>query len=224
MTPVELLRSTQRAVGDQDMIDAHDFLKEKRKSQKELQARIDIDQETLNNLESRQRLQEADVERMREREEVVKKIDWLESARPFAQYRDANLLFKESKAKMNSTRKELEDLQTELEPSLKAMKRKEVYKKACEAAVKHRQDMVTKTQQHADKIDSKIDAIVDRSEKINQQETQEVEIIKDQRKNIARIQGNIDRLKNQLDNPPPQFDYHAYNERIVSLALPFLTR
>lgn len=221
MTPVELLRSTQRAVGDQEMIDTHEFLKEKRRSQKEIQTHIDIDQETLANLESRQRLQEADVERMREREEVVKRVKYLESARPFAQYRAAKLAHNDSKEKMKITRKELDKLRDDLEPSLRAVKRKDAYKKACLAACQQRRTAVTKSQEHADKIDGKFKALVERSESVEEEARAEVKAYKTNKIEVARLDQFISRLKKQMEEPPPEVDGAAYNEKIVRIHLAF---
>ena len=219
MTPVELLRSTQRAVADQEMIDTHEFLKEKRKNQKDLQQRIDADQDILNNLEGRQRLQEADVERMREREQVVKHVDYLVSARPFAEYRHALRTHKEAKERRKAATEELGALTSEVEPCLKAVKDKGRYKKQCETTTEARRNALTKHEEYVGKIDKKYQSLVDLDKEIEDRVEAEHRGAKKHKSDVARIEGNISRLKKQMEDPPPSIDSVAYNEKIVGLLI-----
>ena len=216
MTPVELLKSTERAVADQGMIDTHEYLKDRRKSQKDLQNQIDTDQNVLNNLEGRQRLQEADVERMREREGLVQHVEWLEMGRPFAAYRAARKVHTAARERMKIAAQELEELKAEVEPSLKSIKEKDRYRKQCVAAGDYRKKVVSKSEEHADKDQKKYSNLAEQEQETDTQVNAEKKATQKHKNEIARLEGNIRRLEKQIAEPSPEADISSYNERIVS--------
>lgn len=219
MSPVELLRSTQRAVATQEMIDIHEELKDYGKKRREVLAKSQAEADTLANLEGRQRLQEADVERMREREQTVKRVEMLEASRPFAQYRQARLVNKEASAKKKDAQTELKTLQDEVEPALRAVNAKQQYQKSIELVAKERKNAVTKAETHADKIDRSFVTLHDKSVELAHSVEAEKKSGKKHKSDVVRIEGNINRLKLQLEEPPAQLDVAGYNERIVSFLL-----
>lgn len=216
MTPVELLRSTQRAVAPQEMIDMHENLRDYRSKQKDAQAKIAADQDTLSNLEGRQRIQEADVERMREREEIVKRVERLQIARPIAAYREIRDVHAEAKKKRNNAQEELKRLENEVEPSLRAVNAKQRYRSEIEVVVKERKNAVSKSDEKADKIDRDFQNLHERSAELEQEIKAEQGSVRKHRGDIARFEGNIARLKKQMEAPPPDVDIAMLNEQIVS--------
>lgn len=214
MTPVELLRSTQRAVASQEMIDMHEELKDLRRKQKDIQAKNTTDQEQLENLESRQRLQEADVERMRERESIEKHIEMLETARPFARYRTARSAFGEAKERKKAAQKELARLEKEVEPSLQAVKAKEQYKVQIAAVVTERKNGIAKVERHADAIHKSFKDLQDKHNELVAADSAEKSGGKKHRQDIVRLEGTITQLKRQMEVEPPELDVQGYNRRI----------
>lgn len=214
MTPVELLRSTQRAVASQEMIDMHENLKELRRKQKDIQAKNATDQEQLDNLESRQRLQEADVERMREREMIEKHVKMLEAARPFAAYRTARVAFQEAKERKKAAQTELTRLEKEVEPSLRAVKAKEQYKAQIAAVVTDRKTAISKNERQADAIDKSFKDLQDKHNELVAADSAEKNGGKKHRQDILRLEGAINELKRQMEVEPPELDVQAYNRRI----------
>jgi len=214
MTPVELLRSTQRAVASQEMIDTHEELKDLRKKQKDVLARCTADQETLTNLEGRQRMQEADVERMREREQVEKRVTMLEAARPFAAYRGARTLHREAKEKRREAQEELTRLKNEVEPSLRALNAKERYKERIEVVAGERRKEVAQTEKRADGTDRKFRDLQDKNNELVGEHNAEMTSARGARKDIARFELAITNLKRQMEEQPAELDPQAYNERI----------
>ena len=215
MTPVELLRSTQRAVAPSEMIDMHESLKELRRHQKELEGSQASDQDMLTNLEGRQRMQEADVERMREREAIKDRVRMLEASKPFAEYRGARIKHREAKDKRKDAAAELKELEDEIEPSLRAVNAKQLYNEQIETVVGERSRMIKRAEQAADSIDQRLKALHEQTtESMNAQEaerrgTQEIRV------EIARLKGVITRLQKRLEERPPDLDVSSYNERIV---------
>ena len=214
MTPVELLRSTQRAVASQEMIDMHDNLKDLRREQKTLQAKNATDQEQLENLESRQRLQEADVERMREREAIEKQIKMLETSRPLAVYRAAKNAHTEAKERKKVAQTELTRLEKEVEPSLRAAKAKEQYKAQIAAVVTERKTAISKAERQADTIDKSFKDLQDKHNELVAADAAEKNVGKKHRQEILRLEGVMTELKRQMEVEPPELDVQAYNRRI----------
>lgn len=220
MTPVELLKSTQRAVASQEMIDMHNDLKELRHRQKDVQASQGSDQDTLTNLEGRQRMQEADVQRMREREQVKERVRLLEIARPFAEYRGARLKHKEAKEKYQDVSLELKQLADEVEPSLRAVNDKQKYQQQIDAVVRERRQAVDKADHAAQLLDKKVGKSAERGDELAKERDAEINSSKQDRQAVTRAEQMITRLKKQMEEKPPDLDVASCNERIVGFIPP----
>ena len=214
MTPIELLRSTQRAVAPQEMIDMHESLKDLRRKQKDIQTRATADREQLDNLESRQRLQEADVERMREREVIVERVAMLEAARPFAAYRTARSAHVEAKETKKAAQIELTRMEKEFEPSLQAVRAKEQYKAQIAAVVTERKSAISKIERRADTIDKSFKDLQDKDNELVAADSAEKSGGRKHRQDIVRLEGVMNQLKRQMEVEPPELDVQAYNRRI----------
>ena len=214
MTPVELLRSTQRAVASQEMIDMHETLKDLRRKQKDIQAKNAVDQEQLENLEGRQRLQEADVERMREREQIETHVKMLEVARPFAAYRSARSAHNERKEIRKAAQMELTRLTKEIEPSLRAVNAKEQYRAQIAAVVTQRKTAIGQVERRADAIDKTFKDLEDKHNELVAADSAEKSGGKKHRQEIIRLEASIGQLKRQMEVEPPELDVQAYNRRI----------
>ena len=217
MTPIELLKSTQRAVASQEMIEMHNDLKDLRQQQKEVQANQVADHETLTNLEGRQRMQEADVERMREREQTKERVRLMEAARPFAKYRGARTKHKEGKENRKAVTLELKNLEEEVEPSLRAVNGKQIYEQQIEAAVRERRVALEKADRAAQLLGKKVGALADRGKELEKEREVELSSSKLDRQAMARAEQNIARLKKQMDEERPELDISSVNEGIVGL-------
>ncbi|KAI4176908.1 MAG: hypothetical protein LQ343_000765 [Gyalolechia ehrenbergii] len=214
MTPVELLRSTQRAVAPQEMLDMHEELKEHRQKQKSLQAKVQVDQDALENLESRQRAQAEDVQRMREREVIKQQVRFLEKSRPFPLYKEARNEYTVAKSRRKQASDELASLKSEVEPSLRAVNAKQAYQQQVDVATKTRRRVVQDAEKTADSIDRKLQSLHDRKGELEAEAEAEKNGGKESRKEVARLEQNIVRLKKQIEDQPPDLDISGYNERI----------
>lgn len=216
MTPVELLKSTQRAVASQEMIDMHEELKEYRRKQKDAQANNAADQDTLANLETRHRGQEADVERMREREKVMKRVEMLEASRPFPAYRTIRNQRKEARERKLEAQRELTKLKDDVEPSLRAYNEKEQYKSLIETVVRERKAAVTRTEREADVTANRFKESLDLQNELVSKYNAEMNTGKSSKQELPRLEHAVSDLKRRLDDQPPDIDVAAYNERIRS--------
>lgn len=217
MTPIELLKSTQRAVAPQAMIDMHNDLKELRQQQKELQAKQMSDQDTLANFEGRQRMQEADVERMREREQIKEKVRLMEAARPFPKYRAARNKHRETKERRKVAATDLKNLENEVEPSLRAVNAKQQYQHQIRVVLEERRQAVDKADRAANILGKKIDTLTDRGVEFEKEREAEINSGKQDRQMVTRTEQNIIRLKKQMEEDQPDLDISLYNELIVRM-------
>ena len=215
MSPVELLRSTQRAVASQKMIDWHEELKDLREKQRIIQNQNATDLDILANLEGRQRMQEADVERMREREQVKQRVKMLETSRPFAEYRQARNNFREAKRLRIQGDAELKELKEAVEPALHAVNAKQMYLSRVKNVATKRKEGIEKCSRKADTVAKKIDSLDERLQEIDKEKQAEKKSVQSQRAEKKRLESVITGLKKQIEGEPIDFDAAAYNERIV---------
>lgn len=214
MTPVELLRSTQRAVATQSMIDTHEGLKEYRKKQKDVQNHHASDEDTLKNLESRQQVQRADVERMREREEVKTRLRFLEMTRPLPQYREAHQASKEAKRRKVELEKELEQLRREQEPSLRAVNAKQEYKRRIDNVLKERKRLAGQGEKEIEKVNQKLRLLKEQIDDQGKQRDAERKAGQIATKDKEKATQIIEQIRHQMEQAPPEVDLASYNERI----------
>ena len=214
MTPVELLRSTQRAIASQEMIHMHENLKDLIRKQKDVQATCISDQDSLDNLVGRQRLQEADVERMREREQTIKHVSYLEAARPFAAYRTARLAHRDARDRKKRAQDHLNKLQSEVEPTLRAVNGKQRYKEQIEVVVQERKDIATKTERRTETINRKFLDLQDKHNESSAQFVAERNGVKKHKQETMRLERVIISLQKQMEEQPLELDVQAFNERI----------
>lgn len=172
MTPIELLKSTQRAVASQEMIDWHEQLKVLRKSQRELQVMKKAQDDELASLEAQHKRQEADVQRIQERQKVRDHVAKLKGIRPLVGYDEKSRMVKESRTQLNVMATELKELETSVEPALREANSKNEYKQAIAEALDDRKqhmhrlfDELQTRESAAKDIENKLDRHKDRTDK-----------------------------------------------------------
>ena len=215
MTPIELLYSTQRAAAPEHMLGWHNLLKELRGEQKKLQTQYAGDQEVLVNLEGRQQMQRADVERLQERAKTQKRVKMLEMARPFARYREARKKHQEAKQRRKDTVTALKALEDEVEPSLRAVNAKQRYREQVETAVNERRRAVDRADVAAEDMTTKMRNIQDKMKELEQESQGEKDRAKANKTEITKADQFIKRLRQQMEEQPIEFDASSYNEQIV---------
>ena len=215
MTPVDLLRSTQRAVASQEMIDWHDQLKEMRGNQRAIEHQQVTDRDSVTNLEARQRMQEADVSRIRERDQVLEKVRLLQAALPIVEYRDANTKFKAAKDQRISATTELDELKKRVAPALRDVTAKQPYRDEVRAALDHRIAVLEQAEARSDNQAKKIETFQDKANQVRKEMDTELNSIKTNRTEIKRLEGVIGNLKRQMQQAPSDFDVAASNEKTV---------
>ncbi|KAL2846220.1 P-loop containing nucleoside triphosphate hydrolase protein [Aspergillus pseudodeflectus] len=214
LTPIELLSSTQRAAAGAEMVEWHENLKTLRSEQKRLQADNQGDKDLLQNLEERQEMQRADVERMRQRALIKKRIELLEECRPIVLYKTMHRQFDQLKLDKDSCHRELEMLKAELEPVMRSVNEKQEYCMQLEAAIKHKQRGVDAANKAATDIGRKVEEHEQNMKDLESEIEAEKKSSTALRNEALKIKQTINRLTRQLNEEPVEFDPDWYNEQI----------
>ncbi|KAJ5325836.1 uncharacterized protein N7506_008938 [Penicillium brevicompactum] len=198
LTPIDLLHSTQRAAAGPEMLGWHDDLKTLRSKQKKLELDNGGDKDTLVNLESRQEMQRADVERMRERAEIEQAIAMLKKCRPAVAFKEHVAATQAMIAEKKDLDAEYAQLKEETEPVLRAVTAKEAYIEELNGARDDRKDAVDEASKVTltkgkliDDFDAKISEI-----------------------NAQKAQQQINQFQRQLNDEAVEFDPEVFNESL----------
>lgn len=217
MSPIELLVSTQRAVAGADMAKMHEDLKKLRSAQSEALNRNKADQEQLAHLENRQEMQRTEVERMRERALVQKRLDWLQRCRPLAEYTESRAKFKEAKERSKALTQELKRLKDLAAPAMGELTAKQAYeaelrafKDKCKRALASEE---RKCEPAAKKIEEAQDACKVCQDNIEAEKSSNSKNPAD----MKRLQAKIASLERQKEQEPEKLDNRAMNDEITSL-------
>jgi structural maintenance of chromosomes protein 5 len=216
LNPVELLHHTQRAAAPEEMLAWHDQLKSLRKEEKALQLRLETDQETLKNQMARQENLRADVERLKERQQIQERVLLLEKTVPFIEYAEARKKHYHHKERKQEAQRRLKGLERQVEPTMRAVNAKQRYQGQIEVVVAERKKDVEGAERGADIALKKIDDIETEITQITQTRKAEADGNRKRKQDLDRIRGKIRDMEARLQNPPPEFDSESWNSRIVS--------
>ncbi|KIW22816.1 uncharacterized protein PV07_11077 [Cladophialophora immunda] len=217
MSPIELLTSTQRAVAGAEMIKMHEDLKKLRSSQSDVMTDDRDAQEQLANLESRQAMQHAEVERMRERATVKKRLAGLEKFRPLVHYHKAKENFLIAKQRMADLGDEIKRLRTAAAPvlrSLDAKKDYEVKARAFKAACEKELGASAKDCERKARVVEERQGVIN---DLNNEIQAEKKSVPENRAKLQREQMKLQDLKRKKAEVPEAFDSRAMNGEIQDL-------
>ncbi|KAJ5305792.1 hypothetical protein PENANT_c015G10997 [Penicillium antarcticum] len=214
LSPVDLLRSTQRAAAGPEMIEWHDALKTLRGQQKKLEIDNRGDKDMLANMENRQEMQRADVERMRQRAGIKRKIEILEFLRPIVEYKEGHAALEVLKATKAQLQQEHEQLKADLEPALRALTVKESYIEQLNNVKSQRKDSVERASRLATTRGTQIDEYDGKIKDLAGQIEAERKTGVTHKKEAANAQQNIKMLQRKLEEEPVEFDPDFFNESL----------
>jgi structural maintenance of chromosomes protein 5 len=216
MTPVELLQSTQRAAAGPEMLQFHEDLKKLRAHQKELLTSSKDDREVLRNLESRQEMQRDDVERLKQRDEIKRKVAWMEKCRPIPKYAEAKARVKDAKERKNKLTAELKTLTAELAPALRRVNERQNYEIQVRKALHHGREITEKADRTAENTIKKVADLEQKLKDLDGMTEAEKRSSKTKKEDKNRIRAVIGRIKKQMEEEPEPFDPKASNDKMVS--------
>lgn len=217
MSPIELLASTQRAVAGPEMTRMHEDLKKLRTSQIQFTNENKGNREQLINLQNRQDMQRTEVDRMRERALVKKRLEWLEMCRPVAKYADAKTKAREAKAMIAPLDRELALLKNASAPTLKKLVSKQRYETQAKQVKTIRAKAVADSERECDRlmtaIEQKQDKIKDVDVKVDAEKRSVPGLKKDIKTNEFKLAG----LKKRKAEPSEDFDVGKLSDALEVL-------
>ncbi|KAM0722446.1 hypothetical protein Q7P37_001887 [Cladosporium fusiforme] len=214
LSPVELLAQTQRAAAPEQMTEWHQKLKEMRREQKLKEDEQHRLTEDLGRLENRQRMQQADVERLRERSDLQERLTAYEKFRPFPQYRVAKQQHTEAKDRKKEAERELKRLQRQMEPNLRAVNSKEEYLERMTKNVKQKQGLVNRMESNTQGLHADFEKAAADLEGIQGELEAGNNSIKLTKQKVPDLNRTINSLKTAMENAPAPVDTAAMNEEL----------
>lgn len=213
MTPVAKLAATIRAAAPQEMIEQHEQLKQLRKQQGGAETELSGSKSHLATLEKKQDSQRAEVDKIRERQQIAVERDFVQKQKPNAEYAVAKENFLASKAALTLATAELQSLKEEVEPSMQAINAKEYYQKRVESVCSQRKNLFRNVEKSIDSSFKKGDELSNKLKTCDNRRTAEKNARKARGKKIAVVKSEIEGIEKALENAPPAFDPIEYNER-----------
>ncbi|RFU79479.1 structural maintenance of chromosomes 5 [Trichoderma arundinaceum] len=213
-TPVELLHETLRAAAPEEMQRWHQRLQELHKDKKNMAEAAHSDAETLKNLQSRQQGLQADVDRIREREEIQERVNNLKGALVIAQYQEARNNHMAAKERRKQAEHRLKRFEDESGPSLQAVNQKQVYAQEIEAAIPSRAKAVRDAQVAAQNLAQEISTAVDDVKEWSNKIGAERKGFDEKKKEVATSKSRITTLVADLKNRPSDFNAGEWNQKI----------
>lgn len=215
LTPIELLHSTQRAAAGPEMIEWHDALKKLRAEQKNLEMNTRADREVLANLENRQEMQRADVERMRQRAGIQRRIELLEMCRPMVEYREAAAIVEVLKQKKEKLQREHAEMQRAIEPATRAHTKKKDYIEQLKNVKERREQLLERVKDTATSRGRQIEDLDAKIRDLQGQAEAERKSGANHKAEASTALQTVNRLRRRLEEESVEFNPDVYNERLV---------
>ncbi|KAH7628743.1 putative SMC5 protein [Sordaria sp. MPI-SDFR-AT-0083] len=214
LTPVELLEKTLQAAAPEEMIAWQSELKDHYKVQAEAQRSADEGGKEIKRLEERQAALQADVERLREKEQYEAAIAKLQKLKLVVAYNEAREQFSVEKQKKKDAERRLKRLQRDSAPSLEAVNKKQEYVEGVKAAVGTRTARLRDAEKDADNAVRGIEAAESKVRNLAGQLEAEQGAFAARRQEVGKIRRRITELEAKYAQNPREFDPAEWNRRI----------
>ncbi|KAH9295863.1 hypothetical protein KI387_039451, partial [Taxus chinensis] len=110
LSPIQLLEETEKAVGDQELFGKHCALIEKSRDLKRLKITVKQNEETLSQLSALNAEQEKDVERVRQRQQLLQKVEYMKKKLPWLKYDTRKNRYMEAKENKRAVKRKRDDI------------------------------------------------------------------------------------------------------------------
>ncbi|KAH6888056.1 P-loop containing nucleoside triphosphate hydrolase protein [Thelonectria olida] len=213
-TPVDLLRETLRAAAPEEMLMWQKELQNLHQDKKEVAEAVQTDTDTLKNLEGRQQGLQADVDRIREREEILENAKNLKSALVLAKYQEIRQLHASAKERKREAERSLRRLEEESGPALVAVNEKQQYASQIDAAVYARKRGLRDTEEAAKKLAQDVSSAADNIKEFDAKLEAERKDHDLKKRDVAQSRQKITALQGDLKNRPEEFNPADFNRKI----------
>ncbi|KAF9772016.1 hypothetical protein IL306_010332 [Fusarium sp. DS 682] len=213
-TPVDLLRETLRAAAPEEMLVWQKQLQELDKDKKELEQTTNVDAETLRSLENRQQGLQTDVDRIREREEIIDQVKNLKSALVLAKYSEARTRYKDAKERKKLAERSLRRLEHDAGPSLEAVNEKQLYAQRIDEAISAKKASLKDAEDATKKLARDASTASENLKEFENRLEAERKGFDAKRKELAQSKSRITALQADRRNQPEEFNPSDFNQKI----------
>jgi chromosome segregation ATPase len=213
MKDTERLRATLGAAARPQMSEWHDQLKTLRDEEKVLEAKRQNEEEHLKKLEALQNTTRGDVEIYHQRQELASKAEVLGKVRPIIELRLRKGEYKRVKDDFNAAKRELEELENEVEPIRQAEATAQSYYDQVNQVSQRRKQMMAMVKTQAEKKAQAISAENKTIEDHQGQITGEMRSKQGRQQDIARFTKKIADLERKRQEQPVEYDQAAFQQR-----------
>lgn len=221
MEPIELLNKTLQAAAPAEVVTQQQELKKLFSEQKTLRFNLETGTETLRSLETRQQGLQADVERLREREQIQKAVNDLTDARKVVHYNEQRARHTELKDQRKKAEKRRHRLERESQPALEEVNAKVHYHTAIEHVLEARQLHANATEADAMKDLQAVEKTQDEIKNLENKKTLEKQSMETKRKEAQKWRAKQTELEGKLESAKDietRFNPKEWNHKIVSLS------
>ncbi|KAF5321543.1 hypothetical protein D9619_000206 [Psilocybe cf. subviscida] len=204
MSPQELLKQTQLAAGDENLTNWHKTLIDTGKELKDLQAKIQSEEDTVKQYKERNEGIERDVQKFKERKVIEHQIALLNVLIPVVEYKELRAEYMELKAETKKYHDRVQQLKKKNEPAHKRLKK---YEQACKDAEKARSDAkdavrakndkCAAKKNDADKLAENCEAVLEKLASLKKEE-------KARKQELKRCREEIEAINRELGKPMPE--------------------
>ncbi|KAL6125214.1 hypothetical protein ACLB2K_073273 [Fragaria x ananassa] len=203
LTPVQLLEETEKAVGDAQLPIQHRKLIEISKKVKRMEQAVEKNGETLNQMKALNAEQEKDVERVRQREELLAKAETMKTKLPWLKYDMKKKEYLEAKEKEKASKKKLDDAARFLNDLKEPIEKKRKEKAMWDSRTKQVGKLISGNENKRKELLLKADHL-DAQIKGNYSEMEESRREEESRQQeILKFKENLAVSERELENLPP---------------------
>lgn len=222
LNSIDLLNKTLQAAAPEEVIQQQVELKKMFDEQRTLQRSMETEGEHLRSLQTRQQGLQADVERLREREQIQKVVTDLKDCRLVAEYNEKKSLFEQTKEQKKRAQQQLARLRELNGPSLDDLTSKQQYERQIDAVLKARRSRAKDAGDGADKALQTAENVQEEIKNLENQKNAELQSLSRKRQQVSDERTKITKLEAQYKKGKDiesRFNPAEWNHKIVRCAL-----
>ncbi|XP_057458150.1 structural maintenance of chromosomes protein 5-like [Lotus japonicus] len=221
LTPVQLLEETEKAVGDPQLPEQHRALIDKSRALKHIELSLEKNEGTLKQLKERNAELEKDVERVRQRNELLAKAESMKKKLPWLRYDMKQVEYGEAKIRENDAAKALEEADKLLsdlkEPIKKQKEEKDALNVKCKTVSSCLIDNGNKRMELREKesqLDGELQSKYKEMDNLRKQDNSRQEILEEAREKLAAAEIELENLHPFV---PPRDELQKLNDELWKL-------
>lgn len=216
LNSVELLARTLQAAAPEVITVQQNSLKKLFDDQKAVSRQLATDAETIRSWETRQQGLQADVERLREREEIQARVADLQDARLVLDYDEKRRVFSECRENKRKAQERQRRLEERCAPSLEDVNLKQEYQRKVQDAFEARKRRGQEVEQDLMETVAKIEKTEEGIRTIEDKKLAERQSLDTKKKLVSNARTKINQLEGQYRSHHYDFNPAEWNHKIVS--------